>query len=110
VRLAYEQGLLQGRSISPVQRWALIYHMSYQRWFLGEVQESALKNLLFMLDPKRFRDLYVAPEVDLEEEGVPMDSSDIDEIDKYLRNIDEKKSVNAGDLPGEDSPQWGEWQ
>jgi hypothetical protein len=108
VRLAYEQGLLQGKSISPYQRWALTYMMSYKRWFLGEVQESALKNLLFLLSPDRFREVYLPPTyTEPGGDGEPVYEDEVDAITAWLDSREETKQFSGADAP---EPQWTEWQ
>lgn len=109
VRLAYEQGLLRGRSVTPYQRWALEYMLSLKRWFIAEVQQSALKDLLYLLDPKRWRELYLPPVIDDgTDQGVPQTPDDIDEIEKMLAEIDNgaRRTVVASQLPGAGEDGW----
>lgn len=104
MRLAYEQGLLKGRSISPYQAWALEYMLSVKRWFIREVQDSALQNLLFMLDPARWKTLFApelpAPDVDDPElgESVPVSTED---IGKWLETqLAGEKQLSGADVQG----------
>jgi len=105
VRLAYEQGLLRGPSITPYQRWALEYMMSFKRWFLTDVQRSALKDLLFMLDPQRWKELFL-PRPEVEDDGVPITEDDLDDIGKLLDELDRGGTVVASQLPGAGEDGW----
>lgn len=103
MRLAYEQGLLKGPSLSPYQLWALQYMMSYKRWFIREVQDSALENLLLMFKPDRWKQLFGKELPDLEDpelgEAVPMTESDLLDIDAWLSDPKNQAALNGGAAP-----------
>lgn len=90
---------MRGKSISPFQLWALEYMMSVKRWFVREVQDSVLKNFIYMTDPQRWRELYLVDEKAIEEEGVPMTDADIPDLERYLNEIEGKQMLNAGNIP-----------
>lgn len=92
MRLAYEQGLLQGKSLNSFQRWALKYHMSYKRWFLSEVEESVLKGLVFAFKPERFAEMFTKPEVESE----PISPDEFDSIERYLQEQDKIQHTMSG--------------
>ena len=99
---------MKGSSISSFQVWALEYMMSVKRWFVREVQDSVLKNFIYMTDPQRWRELFLTDGKQLEEEGVPMTDADIPSLERYLKQLEEKQTMNAGNIPAQ-GPEDG-WQ
>ena len=102
MRLAYEQGLLQGRSLNPFQKWALRYHMSFKRWFLSEAEESLVKSLTFVFDPRRFTELFV----ESEPESAPMGPDEFESIERYLQ-MQEQMTHSASGSDVEDLEEKG---
>lgn len=103
VRLAYEQGLLQGRSLNPFQKWALRYHMSVKKWARAEAEEALLKSLAFVFDPKRFSELFIDPEP----ESMPIGPDEFESIEKYLQMQDKvDHSASGKDLEDLEEKGW----
>jgi hypothetical protein len=103
VRLAYEQGLLQGRSLNPFQKWALRYHMSVKRWFLSEIEESLVKSMAFVFNPQRFTELFV----DSEPESEPIGPDEFDSIERYLQTQGQvRHSASGGEITELEEEGW----
>lgn len=80
--------------------------MSVKRWFVREVQSSALRELLLMLDPNRYAEMFV-PVEPVEEVG-ELTEDDFDRMEKFLAELDEKKALSGGEAVGSDlSDRWG---
>lgn len=96
MRLAYEQGLLSGRSLNWCQWWASVYHMSVKRWFKAEVRDDFLKRFTLITDQKRYVELYapdlnrLAQDID-PDDLVPVLPEDFDSVEDYLNNLDQKR-------------------
>ena len=104
IRLAFHQGLLSQKSLNRFQQFAGSYHMTMQRRTLVKDINDTLEKFVWYTDDERFRELFFTPAYDadgqvvydgeLAEEVV----DDIDEIDRYFEQLDEKKAMSGAQL------------
>lgn len=106
MRLAYEQGLLSGKSLNRFQRWALTYMLSVKRWDHEDKEEAFIQHSLAVNDWDRFVELY-GPDPLAEalramnhEEELPVSASELDDINSFLDYADKKRMVSALEVPG----------
>lgn len=103
IRLAHYQGLLSQKSISKFQRYAADYWLRMDRRIVIQDIEDTLQRQTWYLSPDRYHDLFLAgefpTEVTLEGEVVEEEVvSDIDEIDRYFEELDNKRTMTGAQL------------
>jgi hypothetical protein len=89
VRLAYERGLLSGKSLNYFQHWGLLYHMYLSRRREMEDRDSMLELQTLNLNPdmwvKLYRDRVMgALGVPTGEDEVELTEDDMDDLDAFM--------------------------
>jgi hypothetical protein len=99
VRLAREQGLLKGRDLSPIQRFALAYAMNEDRKDAIQLDDRRFREQLFIHKPEVLKAIEDAEKPDWGdgsgEEGYEPDN--IEKIEAYLQQIETPKTASAMD-------------
>jgi hypothetical protein len=118
VRLAYEQGLLKGKSLNFFQQWALVYWIYLSRRIQVEDKNSELEQQTFNLVPERWVELYrdrLLGELGLPDEDgeIQLQEDDLDELDKFMAKLESKAkfSMTGAQTIKDFQPQqeWGSW-
>lgn len=89
VRLAYERGLLSGRSLNYFQHWGLLYHMYLSRRIEMEDRDSMLEIQTLNLNPEMWVKLYRdrvmgALGMPEGEEELELTEDDLDGLDAFM--------------------------
>jgi len=103
IRLAHYQGLLSQESLNRFQYKAANYWLRMDRRIAVRDIEDTLQRETWYLLPARYEELFLAGEIatemtlegELVEEEVV---TDIDEIDRYFEELDNKRSMSGAEL------------
>ena len=116
MRLAYEQGLLQQRSLNFFQHWALVYWAYLSRRIQIEDKNAELEQQTFNLAPERWMELYrdqllTSLGIANEEGEIPLTEDDLDELDRFMAQLESKNrfSMNGSQTPSDFRSEWGNW-
>lgn len=114
MRLAYERGLLSGRSLNYFQHWGLLYHMYLSRRREMEDRDAMLEIQTLNLNPdmwvKLYRDRVMAQlGVPGGEEEVEVTEDDMDDLDAFMAQqerdftsvLDGKRTMSGGESPAD---------
>lgn len=115
MRLAYEQGLLNQRSLNFFQRWALVYWIYLSRRIQIEDVNAELEQQTFNLAPDRWVELYRDQMlgklgIPNEDGEIPLTEDDLDDLDKFVERLEKngKFSMTGAQTPDLRN-QWGNW-
>lgn len=118
MRLAYEQGLLKGKSLNFFQQWALVYWMYLSRRVQLDDKNSELEQQTFNLAPDRWIDLYrdqVLGEMGIpnEDGDIPLSEGDLDDLDSFMAKLERnaKFSMTGAQTAADFKPaqEWSRW-
>lgn len=88
MRLAYAKGCLTHRGTTRLQDWAILYYLTMERRQNREDEENRLKTTTFLLNPDRFREVFL-PENGEDEEETPV--TDLSVMEQYLNDLDKPR-------------------
>jgi len=104
IRLAQQLGLLSQPNPNMFQHFAAQYWVQMDRRVAIDDIEDTLQRMTWYLDPDRYEDLFLMGEiaasrtVTLEGGETEEVQDDIDEIDRYFDQLEEKKSLTGAQL------------
>lgn len=103
IRLAHYQGLLSQGSLNRFQYLAASYWLRMNRRIEVRDIEDTLQRQTWYMAPARYEELFlmgeIRPEVTLDGEVVGEEVvDDIDEIDRYFEELENKRSMTGAEL------------
>lgn len=105
IRLAHYQGLLAQKSLNKFQRFAADYWLRLDRRTQVRDINDTLEKQVWYLDPERFDELFTIPQFGYDGESLvygegPVEEvqDDLDEIDRYFEQLEDKKSLSGAQL------------
>lgn len=103
IRLAHYQGLLSQKNPNKWQYFAASYWLRMDRRIEVRDIEDTLQRETWYLAPARYEELFLAGEIRTEQtlEGEVLEEevvTDIDEIDRYFDELDEKRNMTGAEL------------
>lgn len=104
IRLAWHQGLLQEKSLNTFQRFAAIYWIKAVRREKIQDTEDMLQKQTWYQTPDRYDELFRTSEAypadAMTMAGRPVEEvvDDLDVMDEYYANLEEKRGMTGADL------------
>lgn len=86
--------MFQSRELTPIQQFGLVYSLLVEERDRGRDEENRLRSWSAVLNPIRFREVFL-PTQDEEFVGEEVTPDDFTAIDKFLRELDQTKTMRG---------------